>query len=339
MFKFMGAKVATLEYGMDYINLIFMGTVFFILNMILNAMLSSQGDTVSYRNFLVIGFLLNLILDPLFILGWFGLPKMGTMGVALATIIVQAIGTVYMAYRVTKSEHFILSEFKTCKRDLSTWLEILKQGVPASLNMMTIALGVFVINYFVLLYAGDVTIAAYGAAVRIEQLALLPAIGLNTATLTMVGQNYGAKKYDRIVETYKKCMLYGLGIMTIAMFLIYPSAAFLVRVFNQNPDVVHAGATYLRIEYICFNTYILMNISISLLQGLKRPGIAVYVGVYRQIVMPVIVFYLLGNILGMGVLGVWWGIVIINWTAAIFTVIYTLGKLKVVKEELSEVSA
>lgn len=339
MFKFMGAKVATLEYGMDYINLIFMGTIFFILNMILNAMLSSQGDTVSYRNFLVMGFLLNLILDPLFILGWLGLPKMGTMGVALATVIVQAIGTVYMAYRVSRSEHFILAEFKTCKRDFSTWLEILRQGVPASLNMMTIALGVFVINYFVLLYAGDVTIAAYGAAVRIEQLALLPAIGLNTATLTIVGQNYGAKKYDRIVETYKKCMFYGLVIMTLAMVIIYPSAAFLVRVFNENPDVVKAGATYLRIEYICFNTYILMNISISLLQGLKRPSIAVYVGIYRQIVMPLIVFYLLGRVLGMGVLGVWWGIVIINWSAAIFTVIYTLGKLKVVKEELDQVSA
>lgn len=119
---------------------------------------------------------------------------MGTAGVALATVIVQAIGTVYLAYRLTKSEHFIRSEFQASKTSMSTWKDILKQGVPASLNMMTIALGVFVINFFVIKYAGDVTIAAYGAAVRIEQLALLPAIGLNTATLTMTGQNYGAKK-------------------------------------------------------------------------------------------------------------------------------------------------
>lgn len=333
MFKIMGAQDATLQYGMDYVNLIFMGSVFFIMNMIINSMLSSQGDTISYRNVLIIGFLLNLILDPLFILGWFGLPKMGTAGVALATVIVQAIGTVYLAYRLRKSEHFKVSEFRSNKTSMSKWKDILKQGIPASLNMMTIALGVFVINYFVILYAGDVTIAAYGAAVRIEQLALLPAIGLNTATLTMTGQNYGAKKYDRIVEIYRKCMLYGVMIMTSAMVIIYPTASFLVRVFNQDPAVVAAGTAYLRIEYICFNTYILMNISIALLQGLKRPGIAVYVGLYRQILMPLILFYTLGTIVGMGVLGVWWGIVIINWSAAIFTVLYTLRKLREVKEE------
>jgi len=279
---------------------------------------------------------MNVILDPLFILGWFGLPKMGTAGVALATVIVQAFGTFYLAYRLTKSEHFIAHEFKACKVSLQTWGEILKQGVPASLNMMTIALGVFVINYFVIKFAGDVTIAAYGAAVRIEQLALLPALGLNTATLTMTGQNYGAKQYDRILRIYKKCMLYGVVIMTTAMVVIYPTAGFLVRIFNQDPAVIKAGTDYLRIEYLCFNTYILMNVSISLLQGLKRPGIAVYVGVYRQILMPVIVFYLLGTVMNMGVLGVWWGVVLINWTAAVFTVMYTLKKLREVKIEILE---
>ncbi len=339
VFRIMGAEQATLQYGMDYINLIFMGSIFFILNMIINSMLSSQGDTISYRNTLIIGFIMNVILDPLFILGWFGLPKMGTAGVALATVIVQAFGTFYLFYRLTKSEHFDAKEFKASKSSVKTWLEILKQGVPASLNMMTIALGVFVINYFVIKFAGDVTIAAYGAAVRIEQLALLPALGLNTATLTMTGQNYGAKKYDRIIEIYKKCMFYGVAIMTVAMVVIYPTASFLVRIFNQDPAVITAGADYLRIEYLCFNTYILMNVSISLLQGLKRPGIAVYVGLYRQIIMPVIVFYILGTVMNMGVLGVWWGVVLINWTAAIFTVLYTLKKLREVKAEILEESA
>lgn len=338
LFTMMGAQVDTMAYGLDYVRLIFAGSVFFVMNMIINAMLSSQGDTVSYRNVLVIGFFMNLVLDPLFILGWFGLPKMGTAGVALATVIVQAFGTVYLAARLVRSEHFELADFKKCRTSLSIWLDILSQGIPASLNMMTIALGVFVINYFVIHYAGDVTIAAYGAAVRIEQLALLPALGLNTAALTITGQNYGAKKYERIVKTYKKCMLYGVIIMTTGMAVIYPAAAILVRIFNQNPEVIQAGTAYLRIEFLCFNTYILMNISISLLQGLKRPGIAIYVGLYRQIVMPVIVFYALGTLLNMGVLGVWWGIVLINWSAAIFTVLYTRNKLQDVKIEIEEMT-
>lgn len=334
LLEFMGGTAETIGYGMDYINVIFIGSVFFIMNMIINAMLSSQGDTKSYRNVLIIGFILNLILDPLFILGWFGLPKMGTAGVGLATVIVQAVGTVYLTYRLRKSEAFDIGLFKTCKVNISIWKDLLKQGIPATLNMMTIALGVFVINYYVIRLAGDATIAAYGAAVRIEQLALLPALGLNTAALTITGQNYGAKNYDRILEVFKKTMLYGVMIMVIAMIIIYPTASFWIRIFNQDPEVISAGTIYLRIEYICFTTYVIMNISISVLQGLKRPAIAVYIGLYRQIVMPIILFYIMGYVLNMGVLGVWWGVVIINWTATVFVVIYTVRKLQIVRKEL-----
>jgi len=336
LFEMLGAQLSTLNYGMDYINLIFMGSIFFILSFLFNSMLSSQGDTVSYRNILIAGFFMNLILDPLFILGWFGLPKMGTAGVALATVIVQAISSIYLAYKVVKSNNFNIHEFRGSKLSPTLWFDILKQGIPASLNMMTIALGVFVINYFVIMYGGDTSVAAYGAAVRIEQLALLPALGLNIATLTITGQNYGAKKYARISSVYKKSLLYGVVIMTSAMILIYPTADFLITIFNKDPAVIKAGTDYLRIEYLCFNTYILMNVSISLLQGLKRPGIAIYVGIYRQLLMPVIVFYALGSVMNMGLLGVWWGIVLINWTAAVFTVLYTLKKLKDVEIELTE---
>jgi putative MATE family efflux protein len=334
LMNLMGGAPDTIQYGLDYINFIFYGSIFFIMNMILNAMLSSQGDTKSYRNVLIIGFALNMILDPLFILGWFGLPKLGTIGVALATVIVQAVGTVYLTYRVIKSPSFELALFKKCRVQLKVWKDLLAQGIPATLNMMTIALGVFVINYFVIRLAGDATIAAYGAAVRIEQLALLPALGLNTAALTITGQNYGARNYDRILEVFKKTMLYSVLIMVLAMIIIYPTAPFLIRIFNQDPEVIEAGTVYLRIEYLCFTTYVIMNIAISVLQGLKRPGIAVYVGLYRQIIMPIAVFYVLSYVLNMGVLGVWWGVVFINWTATIFVIIYVLRKLKIVKNEL-----
>lgn len=334
LMNFMGGAPETIQYGLDYINLIFYGSVFFIVNMILNAMLSSQGDTKSYRNVLIIGFILNLILDPLFILGWFGLPQLGTQGVALATVIVQAIGTVYLVYRLWNSEEFDRTELPNCSISLSVWKELMVQGIPAILNMMTIALGVFVINYYVVRLGGDATIAAYGAAVRIEQLALLPALGLNTAALTLTGQNYGAKEFGRIQEVYKKTLFYAVLIMVIAMIVIYPTAGFWIRIFNKDPEVIEAGIKYLRIEYICFTTYVLMNISISVLQGLKRPAIAIYIGLYRQIVMPVLLFYLLGYTLDMGVLGVWWGVVVINWTAAIFVLVFTRVKLNIVRREL-----
>lgn len=337
LLKILGGEVTTLDYGVAYIRVIFSGSIFVVMNMVLNSMLASQGDTKSYRNVLIISFILNLILDPLFILGWFGLPKMGTAGVALATVIVQMIGTVYMSIRLSKSSAFDLSTFKEQQIDVGTIRDLLKQGVPATLNMMTIAIGIFVIQYFVVRLAGDATVAAYGASSRIVQLALLPAIGLNTAAITMVGQNYGAKIYSRVNESFRVALRYSVGIMIIAMLIIYPLAGFLIRIFNQDPLVIEAGTRYLRIEFFCFTTYSIMNISIATLQGLKRPGIAVYLGLYRQALMPLLLFNLLAYQFNMGVLGVWWGIVIINWTAAIFVLFYTLAILKKVKRELQEV--
>ena len=334
LLNFMGGSQEALGFASDYIVVIFWGSIFFIMNMIINSMLSSQGDTKTYRNVLIIGFILNLVLDPLFILGWFGIPKMGTAGVGLATVIVQAVGTVYLVYRLMKSQAFDKELFKKSKVSMKVWKELLTQSIPASLNMMTIALGVFVINFYVVRLGGDETIAAYGAAVRIEQLALLPALGLNTAALTIVGQNYGAKNYDRILLTYKKTMKYAVAIMVIAMFVIYPTAGFFIKIFNQDPAVIDAGVRYLRIEYLCFTTYVIMSISISALQGLKRPSVAIYVGLYRQILMPLGLFYLLGYTLSLGVEGIWWGVVIINWTATMFVVLFTLSKFKEIKKEL-----
>lgn len=336
LFSLLGASGPSLIEGMNYINMIFMGSMFFIVNGVLNSILSSQGDTKSYRNFLVLGFFLNCILDPLFIYGWFSLPELGTRGVALATVVIQFIGMFYLLYKVNKSADFSILSLIKSRILSSTIVEILRQAIPPSLNMMTIALGVFVINYFILKYGGEAAIAGYGASVRIEQIALLPTLGLNIATLTLVGQNYGARNYARIREIYKVSLKYGLIIMTSAMFIIYPLSTFLVGLFNNDPEVIAVGSQYLRIEFLAFNTYVFLNVSMSILQGLKQPVYAIYIGLYRQILMPIIVFYVLGTTFALGTSGIWWGIVLINWSAVIIAVLITRSKLNKLPEDKSK---
>ncbi len=330
LFELSGASGLSKTLGIQYTNVIFFGSFFFILNSVLNALLNAQGDTKSYRNFLIIGFFMNLILDPLFIFGWLGLLKLSTVGVALATILIQVFGTLYMIYRLRKSSQFDLHAFKNAPFKLDVIIQLFKQGFPASLNMMTIALGVFVINYYVLKYAGATTIAAYGAAMRVEQLILLPALGLNIATLTLVGQNYGAKSFERIYETKQKTLQIGIGMMVFGALLIYPLAPHIIRLFNTDQGVIIAGTHYLRIEVFAFPTYIILNILISVLQGIKKPNFAIYIGLYRQIFIPITLFYFLGTVLNMGITGVWLGIVINNWSAAIIASIYTKKTLKTI---------
>ncbi|WP_461206011.1 MATE family efflux transporter [Clostridium sp. DL1XJH146] len=327
LFKLSGSDASSMSYGIPYTKTIFYGAAFFIINSILNGILSGQGDTKSYRNFLIIGFFLNLILDPLFLYGWFTIPKLGTIGIGLATVIIQIFGTIYLCYRLTKSTIVEWKKIFSSKISFSTIKNILKQSIPSALNMVTVSIGVFVINYFILYYSNSSSIAGYGAAIRVEQLSLLPALGLNIAVLTITGQNYGAKNYERIKETKKIATIIGISIMIIGAIIIYPLAPFLIKLFNNDINVIEAGTIYLRIEVFAFPTYVLLNIATSTLQGIKKPSFAAYIGLYRQILMPIILFYFLGNHLNLGVLGVWWGIVIINWSAVIITLWYSKRQL------------
>lgn len=327
LFKISGASGNTLKEGTLYMDTLFYGAFFFILNSILNGILSAQGDTKSYRNALIIGFILNVILDPLFIYGFLFIPKLGTVGIALATVIVQIITSLYLFFRMLKSVLFEMHIFKRSRFAFETIKALLKQGIPTSLNISTIALGVFIVNYFILHFSDPTTIAAYGAAMRIEQLALLPALGLNSAALTITGQNFGAKLYPRIYELRKYTLIIGVSIMVLGGLIIYPLAPILISFFNQDPGVIEAGTTYLRIEFFAFPTYVILGILLSIMQGIKKPSFAVYIGLYRQIVMPIPLFYFLGNILNLGVKGIWWGIVFLTWTSVIVTYFYSRKQL------------
>jgi Na+-driven multidrug efflux pump len=203
------------------------------------------------------------------------------------------------------------------------------------MNNATIALGVFVINYYVQYYGGTNTLAAYGVAIRIEQLALVPAVGINVAVISLVGRSFGAKSIDRIYTVWKRATIGGLIIMGVGVLLIVPFAPFLISFFDDKPAVVDAGARYLRIEAFAFFSYIFLNVGVALLQGVKHPAYALYIGVFRQLV-PIGLFYFLGTILSMGIDGVWWGIVIINWIAVAITLLYASYVLRKIRKRLNQ---
>jgi putative MATE family efflux protein len=320
-----GGTGEVFDAGLAYMNVVIIGAVFQILNFTFNGLLSAQGNTKPFRNFLILGFFLNLILDPMFIFGWFGLPELGTAGVALATVLVQVFGTIYLSVSFFKSNQFVKDMFTKAKLSFVALSQLLKQGVPVSLNNATISIGIFIIQYFIYQFGSTETIAGYGVAVRIEQIALLPTIGLNIATVALVGQNFGAQQWQRILQSIKQAVKYGLILLTIGLLIIYPFAPQLVGLFNADPVVIQEGATYLRIEGLAIYTYTMIGIASSVMVAIKKPYYALIIGVLRQLT-PIFVFFLLGDVLQLGTIGIWWGIVLVNYIAAFFAwyVVYRL---------------
>ena len=322
LFSLLGASDEYLSTCLVYMNTIFMGTIFFMLVYMLNAILYALGDTRSFRNFLIAGFLLNILLDPWFIYGGVGIPPMGITGIALATVLIQIIGCVYLGMKVFQTRLLTGKTIKNIFPRYGVVREIAQQGLPASVNMITIGVGFFVITYFVSMF-GEEAVAAYGIGIRVEQIALLPTIGLNVATLTLVAQNNGARLLDRVKGILNAALAYGGILMIVATGIVFILAGYLMGFFTDDVRVIGIGTTYMRIDCFVFNAYVILFTNIAALQGVKRPMFAVWIGLLRQLVAPLAVFYTLINILEVGLLGIWWGFFSITWGAALFSIFYT----------------
>jgi MATE family, multidrug efflux pump len=327
LFRFLGAEGEYLRLALSYMYVIFDGALFFIINQVLNASLNASGDTRPFRNFLVAGFFVNVLLDPLFIFGGFGLPALGLPGVALATVSVQVLGNFYLLRRLRRTglldgfrPRLLLPHWR-CYRDLAL------QGFPASLNMLTVAFGVVVITKFLSGF-GREAVAAYGIAARLEQLALLPVMGLNIATLTIVARNSGAGLYSRVRKTIRTALVAGVSLTAPVALVAFVFAPRLMALFTSDPAVIAVGAGYLHVAAFLFSAYVIIYICVFSLQGLKQPFFAILIGLYRQILAPLPVFYLLARQWGLGVTGIWWGIFLVNWSATVITVAYVRAVLR-----------
>lgn len=327
LFLILGATNDYLHISVQYMNTILSGTVFFLINSILNALLNARGDTKTYRNYLIMGFFLNVVLDPWFIFGGFGFPALGIRGIGISTVLIQFIGTIYMITVTRKLKIFQHAHFNDFIPKRKYFMALFGQGFPASLNMLTVAIGIFVITYFASQF-GKEAVAAYGIATRIEQIALLPTIGLNIAALTLAGQNMGAGFPERVYESWKLNIRYGLMIISIGIIAVAIFARPLIQAFTADAKVIDIGTEYLHIAVLFFFAYIFLNISVSTLQGMKKPMYAIFVGTYRQFLMPLPLFLLLAIYMGWGTKGIWWGIFLANWSAAIFTFFYTRHQIQ-----------
>ena len=284
--KFLKTNPEIIFYAKDYMDIIFLGASLFFLQLTINSFLVSRGDTKSLRNILIITFFLNLVLNPIFIYGLYFIPAMGIKGIALATLCSQLFGLIYIILKVNKTnlKKFLNPECFIPKYNLQK--EILSQTIPATISMMLIGLGVFVLLFYVSTY-GDYSAGGYGAAIRFEQLFLLPVLGLNASTLALVGQNFGAMNFVRIHETYTRSIFYGTLFMGICGLLIFFSSDYIMYFFSDNDEIIFYGSTYLKIAAFAGPCYPIFFISSALLQGLKKPNYQMVINLMRMVILPV----------------------------------------------------
>ena len=273
-----------------------------------NGILQAHGDSRSMQRALMAAFIANIGLNPLFM---FGLPGvwsgMGFNGIAAATIISQTGVMVYILVRIFRLEVMQSVQITAFQPDKDSFRKIFAQLLPAGSAMIIMFISGFVVQFALKTFGGH-AVAAYGVALRIEQILLLPVLGMTGALLPIAGQNFGAQKYDRVRKALKYCWGVGFAMTALATPILFVGGTFVMALFSNDPDVIRAGSSYLRVDAFLFPVYMMLFSINSLLQAFKQAIWTLWISVYRQGFAVAFFVWVFISFTDFGVQGVWFGI-------------------------------
>lgn len=268
LLQVLGADQQVLTLGLGYMRILFLGVMAMFYMFLISAILNGAGDATTPMIILVVATVINIVLDPIMIFGWFGLPAMGVSGAAWATVISEAIGSLIALEILLRGRSRVHVRIKQLQIDWLTIMAIFRIGIPASGQMvlrglLNIALIAIVANF------GTHAIAAFGVGARINMLALMPGFAFGQAAATLMGQNLGAKKPDRAsASAWLATGYYALFMIVMTLlFLVY--APQIMAFFNNEADVIAIGTSYLRLTVI---GYVFVALGIVLSRALAGAG-------------------------------------------------------------------
>jgi len=320
LLKIMGNSDEGIKLAKEYTDIIFLGSIIFLIQTSFNAILYSQGDTKSYRNFLIVGLIFNIILNPIFIFGLFFIPAFGIAGLAISTILIQFAGCIYLFLKVNKTELKIVLKIENFFPRRNFLVNIFHQVIPITFSLFLVAIGSFILLFFISIF-GDQAIAGYGVGIRFEHLFTLPVIGLNTAVISIAGQNFGARRFDRIREVYFKAILIGVIIMCFAGVTIYLFSESIVHIFSNDLEVIEFGSQYLKIAAFIIPIYPVFFISNAFFTAVKKTSLIFYSNLFRLIVLPAIIVWIILNIFDGEFQDIFFGLLYMNWIFGFFVLL------------------
>lgn len=236
IFERFGATGETLGQVKGYMNIWYFGCATASLSMTGNDLLIAAGDSKVASGMMIVGMLVNVLFDPLLIFGWGPVPAMGIRGAALATIGSQLVATVAVLWLLYRRHGLLRFERIPWRRLRSSWKLVVRFAVPASIGMLMMPIGSAIITRITASF-GDTAVAATAAAGRLEMIAFIFPMAIGIPLLSMVGQNYGARLYERIRICRRFSMRFAF-LFLLAMAVVYFfTAPVLVRFFSPDRDV------------------------------------------------------------------------------------------------------
>jgi putative MATE family efflux protein len=317
-----GAEDVVLADAVSYFKVSAIGFIFLFVFFVFQSLMRGIGNVVVPTYVVLSTVLLNLVLDPLFIFGWGPVPAMGVSGAAMASVFTQALSAL-MGILILKSGKFgIELKAKDFKPDLRWFKELIRIGTPSSLEMSTRALGLALLITIVTSF-GSMVVASYGIGARILSFVIIPALGLSSATTTLVGQYVGANKINKAEEVgilSSKVAFYSLTAIGMLLFVFArPLTAFFVP---GELEVIHNGALFIKIMAPSFGLLGIQQVINGVFNGAGFTLASMIVSILSLWIIRFPLAYVLSHNTDLSYDGIWWAFPVSNLIAAIFAFLW-----------------
>tara|TARA_B100001741_G_scaffold112516_1_gene92450 strand:+ start:100 stop:1449 length:1350 start_codon:yes stop_codon:yes gene_type:complete len=297
LFGLLGANEETMPFVKSYMTIYYWGSLFLGIPFIGNSILRANGDAKTPSLLVAFSAIVNAVLDPILIFGWFGFPEMGVAGAALASVISTVAFLLASLWVLIFRDNLLTSIGHSLSSMISSWKQVLHVGLPAIASNLIAPVSSALVTALVSTY-GQEAVAAYGLAGRIEALVIVLLMALGGATAPYVGQNYGAKKFDRLVDGFKFSARFALFYSIFCILLLYFISSTILGVFTDNEDVIRLAMIQLMICPWGYGFLGIASICNGSFNAFARPLPAMTISISRTLVIYVPLAYLLAYYFG-----------------------------------------
>jgi putative MATE family efflux protein len=317
-----GASPDVLPYARDYIRIILIGAVFQSIGFGMNNFIRAEGNPKAAMYTMILGAVLNTILNPIFI---FGL-HLGVAGSALATVISQFVTSVWVLYYFLGNKAMLKLRLRNLKLEWILVKDILAIGIsPFSMQLVGSLVTVF-LNKSLANYGGDIPIAALGIITSIAMLIFMLIFGIGQGAQPILGYNYGAGNYDRVKQTLKLSVFAATGVMTLGFLMVELFPVALMSLFSKDPELIQVGANGMRIYLMMLPIIGFQVMVVGYFQATGKPRKSLFLSLTRQLIFLVPMIWLLPRFLGLT--GVWLAAPVSDLASVALTALWLHNDLK-----------
>ncbi len=285
-------NLAVIDYGVTYVTIIMIFAFGRIMGHAGNSIFQGTGEMVIPMITMLIGAVLNIILDPILIFGYFGFAAMGVKGAAIATVVAQIVAMIFVWSRLIFGKNLIKLNLRGFVPHKEVIGHILMIGVPVAFMQ---GLGSVMLTGYNLILSqfGDVAIDVMGAYFRLQSMVFMPVFGLSTGTMPIIGYNYGAKNKKRIAEAVKFSTIVAVSFLTLSFIVFQIIPARLLGMYNPSEEMLTIGVKAFRAISLIFPTMGVTIIMNTAFQAFGKAHYSLITSVVRQLVVLLPVAWLL----------------------------------------------